>query len=191
MAARTSAYRPLATVFEAVTLGAVHHGPTHKNQPRARDGRPSTMQLMRRWRRKMLPTVIVAHWFIFCAGPEEDTAHMRILCARHEAVTRLVYESVKKVTTELPLADGAVVFLAWKETGCRWAAFLMIAVVAGEIQRLCAAVRAVLYRGRAMAKLFLEDMIHISEDVYARRNHRITYIMQLPMHDQRNAVLHF
>ena len=39
LAARTRAHTPLASACEAVPLGAVHHGPTHKNMLRARDGR--------------------------------------------------------------------------------------------------------------------------------------------------------
>ena len=46
LAARTRAHTPLASVCEAVPLGAVHHGPTHRNMLRARDGRLSTMQVM-------------------------------------------------------------------------------------------------------------------------------------------------
>ena len=48
--------------------------------------------------------------------------------------------------------------------------------------------RAASSRGPAKAKLFLEDMIQIGEDGYARRNHRLTHIMQLPMRDRRKAV---
>ena len=48
--------------------------------------------------------------------------------------------------------------------------------------------RAVSSRGPAKAKLFLEDMIQIGGDVYARRNHRLTKIMQLPLCDWRKAV---
>ena len=50
LAARTRAHTPLAGACEAMPLGAVHHGPTHRNMLRARDGRLSTMQVMRRWR---------------------------------------------------------------------------------------------------------------------------------------------
>ena len=34
-------------------------------------------------------------------------------------------------------------------------------------------------------------MVQIGEDVYARRNHRLTQIMQLPMQDRRRAVYAF
>ena len=44
--ARTKAHTPLAGACEAVPLGAVHHGPTHRNMLRARDGRLSTMKVM-------------------------------------------------------------------------------------------------------------------------------------------------
>ena len=43
LAARTRAHTPLAGACEAVPPGAVHHGPTHRNMLRARDGRLSTM----------------------------------------------------------------------------------------------------------------------------------------------------
>ena len=46
LAARTRAHTPLASACEAVPLGAVHHGPTHRNMLPARDGRLSTMQVM-------------------------------------------------------------------------------------------------------------------------------------------------
>ena len=53
LAARTRAHTPLAGACEAVPLGAVHNGPTHRNMLRARDGRLSTMQVMRRWRQNV------------------------------------------------------------------------------------------------------------------------------------------
>ena len=65
LAAHTRADTPLAGACEAVPLGAVHHGPTHRNMLRARDGRLSTMQVMRRWRRKLTRMAIPAHPCIF------------------------------------------------------------------------------------------------------------------------------
>ena len=59
----------------------------------------------------------------------------------------------------------------------------MSGVVPGETKRLFAAVRAALARGPAKAKPFLEDMMHTGEDGYARRNHRLPKIMQLPPGD--------
>ena len=50
-------------------------------------------------------------------------------------------------------------------------------------ERQFAAVRAASSRGPAKAKLFVEDMVQVGEDVYARKNHRLTQIMQLPMQD--------
>ena len=47
LAARTRAHTPLASACEAVPLGAVHKGPTHRNLLRACDGRLSTMQVIR------------------------------------------------------------------------------------------------------------------------------------------------
>ena len=112
LAVRTRAHTPLAGACEAVPLGAVLHGPTHRNLLRARDGRLSTMQVMRRWRQKITRTVIPAHSCIFCGGPEEDIGHMCLLCARDEAVAPLLCGSVEEFTAELPLADTAMEFLA-------------------------------------------------------------------------------
>ena len=120
LAARTRAHTPLAGACEAVPLRAVHHGPTHGNLLRARDGRLSTMQVMRRWRQKLTRAAVPAHPFIFCRGPEEDIGHMRLLCARDEEVARLLCGCVEEFTAELPLTYGAMEFLAWKEHGCRW-----------------------------------------------------------------------
>ena len=183
MAARNRAHTPLAGACEALPPGAVHHGPTHRNLLRARDGRLSTMQIMRRWRQKLTRTAIPAHPCIFCGGPEDDIGHMRLLCARDEAVARLLCGRMEEFTAELPLMDGAMKFLAWKEHGCRWTEYLMTGVVPGDLKRLFATVRAASPRGSAKAKLFTEDMIQIWEDVYARRNHRLTQIIQLPMQD--------
>ena len=188
LATRTRAHTPLAGAFEAVPLGAVHHGPTHRNVLRARDGCLSTMQSMRRWRQKITRTVIPAHPCVFCGGPEEDIRHMRLLCARDEVVARLLFGRVEEFTSEPPLTDRAMEFLSWKEHGCRWTESVMTGVVPGDLKRLFAAVRTPSSWGSAKAKLFMEDMIHIGEYVYARRNHRLTEIMQLPMQDRRRAV---
>ena len=75
----------------------------------ARDGRLSTTQVMRHWRQKMTRTVIPVHPCIFCGGPEEDTGHMRALCAWDEVVARLLCERVDEFTAEPPLggeSDG-------------------------------------------------------------------------------------
>ena len=98
---------------------------------------------------------------------------------------------VEEFAAELALTDRAVEFLAWKEHGCRWTESLMAGVVPGDLKRLFATVRAASSRGPAKAKLFVEDMIQIGEDAYARRNHRLTQIMQLPMQDRRRAVYVF
>ena len=89
LAARTRAHTPLASACEAVPLGAVHQGPRHRNMLRARDGRLSTMQVMRWWRQKLTRVAIPARPCIFCGGPEEDIGHMRLLCTRDEEVARL------------------------------------------------------------------------------------------------------
>ena len=191
LAARTRAHTPLASACEAVPLGTVHQGPTHRNMLRARDGRLSTMQVMRRWRHKLTRVAIPDHPFIFCGGPEEDIGHMRLLCTWDEEVERLLCRRVVKFTAELPLTDKAVEFMAWREHGCKWTDSLMAGVVPGDLKRLFAAVRAASSRGLAKAKLFVEDMVQVGEDVYARRNHRLTQIMQLPMQDQRRAVYAF
>ena len=172
-------------------LGAVHHGPTHRNMLRARDGGLSTMQVMQRWRQKLTRMAIPAHPCIFCGGPEEDIGHMRLLCARDEEVAGLLCRRVEEFTAELPLMDRAVEFVAWREHGCRWTESLMAGVVPGDLKRLLAAMRAASSRGPAKARLFVEDMVQIGEDVYARRNHRLTQIMQLPMQDRRRAVYAF
>ena len=67
----------------------------------------------------------------------------------------------------------------------------MAGVVPGDLKRQFAAVRAASSRGPAKAKLFMEDMVQVGEDVYARRNHRLSLIMQLPMQDRRRAVYAF
>ena len=167
LAARTRAHTPLASACEAVPLGAVHHGRTHGNMLRARDGRLSTMQVMRRWRQKLTRVAIPAHPCIFCGGPEEDIGHMRLLCARDEEVARLLCRRVEEFTAELPLRDRAVEFMAWREHGCKWTESLMAGVVPGDLKRLFAAVRAASSRGPAKAKLFVEEMIQVGENVYA------------------------
>ena len=67
----------------------------------------------------------------------------------------------------------------------------MAGVVSGDLKRQFAAVRAASSRGPAKAKLFVEDMVQVGEDMYARRNHRLAQIMQLPMQDRRRAVYAF
>ena len=62
LAARTRAHTPLASACAAVPLGAVHHGPTHRNMLRADYGRLSTMQVMRRWRQKLTCVSILDHF---------------------------------------------------------------------------------------------------------------------------------
>ena len=116
---------------------------------------------------------------------------MRLLCARDEEVAGLLFRRVEEFTAELPLTDRAVEFLAWREHGCRWTESQMAGFVPGDLKRLFAAVRAASSRGPAKAKLFVEDMVRVGEDVYARRNHRHTRIMQLPMQDRRRAVYAF
>ena len=141
-------------------FGAVHHGPTHRNLLRARAGHLSTMQVMRWWRQKITCTVIPAHLCSFCAGPEEGTGHMRILCARDEAVARLLSERVEEFTAELSLADRAMEFLAWKEHGCRWTESLMTGVRPGTqngSSRRCGAVITGLSEGQA---------VHVGHDPY-------------------------
>ena len=134
---------------------------------------------------------IPAHPCILCGGAEEDIGHMRLLCARDEAVARLLCGRVEESNAELPLTDKAMEFLAWKEHGCRMTQSLTTGVVPGDLKRLFAAVRASSSRGSLKAKLFMEDMVQIGEDVYARRNHRLTQIMQIPMQDRRKTVYAF
>ena len=116
---------------------------------------------------------------------------MHLLSARDEAVACLLCGSVEEFTAELPLTDEAMEFFAWKEHGCRLTESLMTGFVPGDLKRLFTVVRAASSRGSAKAKLFMEDMIQIGEDVHAQRNHRLTQIMQLPMQNQRRAVYAF
>ena len=116
---------------------------------------------------------------------------MRILCARDEAVARLLCEKVGEIYSELPLVDREMEFMSWKEHTCTWMESLMTRVVPRDLKRLFMTVRATSSRVPAKAKPFLEDMIQIGEDVYARRNHRLTEIMQLPMQDRRKGVYTF
>ena len=113
---------------------------------------------------------------------------MRLLC---EAVERFLCAKVEESIADLPLPDKAMEFMSWKEHGCRWTESLMTGVVPGELMRLFAAVRAASSRGPAKAKLFPEDMIHIGEDGYAARNHRLTQIVQVPMRDRRKRAYAF
>ena len=116
---------------------------------------------------------------------------MRILCDRVEAVAQLLCANVEEFAADLPLADKAMEYMSVKEHGWRWTESLMTGVVLGELKRLFAAMRAALSRGPEKAKLFLEDIIQIWEDGYARRNHRLTQIVQLPMRDRRKATYAF
>ena len=67
----------------------------------------------------------------------------------------------------------------------------MTGVIPGDLRGLFAVVRAAASRGTAKAKLFLEDRIHIGQDVYARRNHHLTQIMEPVMQDRRKAAYAF
>ena len=116
---------------------------------------------------------------------------MRLVCARDKEVAMLLCGRVEEFTAESPLTDRVVDFLACQEHGCRWTESLMAGVVPGDLKRLFATVRAESSTGPAKAKLFMDDMIQIGEDVYARRNHRLTLIVQLAMQDRRRAVYAF
>ena len=105
---------------------------------------------------------------------------MYILCRR-----------VEEFTAELLLTDRAVEFVAWREHGCRWTESLMAGVVPGDLKRQFAAVRAASSRGPAKAKILVEYMVQVAEDVYARRNHRPAQIVQLAMQDRRRPVYAF
>ena len=113
------------------------------------------------------------------------------LCARDEEVATLLCRRVEELTAELPLMHRAVEFMAWREHGCRWTESLMAGVIPGDLKRQFAAVRAASFQGPAKAKLFVEDMVQVGEDVYARKNHWLTQIMQLPMKDRRRAMYVF
>ena len=125
------------------------------------------------------------------SGPEEDTGLKGIMCARDEVVARLVCATVEEFTADVPLADKVIEFMSWKEHGCSSTQSLMTGVVPRDLKRLSLTVRAASSHGPAKPKLLVEDMIQIGEDVYARRNHRLTQIMQLPMRDWRKAAYAF
>ena len=129
LAARTRAHTPLAGAYEAVPLGAVHHGPIHRNLLRARDGRVSTMLVMWRWRQKIIRTVSRRIPVSFVEGPRRTLATCAYYVRQDEAVARLLCGRVEEFTAELPLADSAMEFLAWKEHGRRWTESLMTGVV--------------------------------------------------------------
>ena len=187
LAPRTRVHTPLAGACEVVPLGTVHHGPTHRELLRARDGRLPSMQVMRRRRQKVTCRVIPALPRIICGGPEEDTGHLRKLCERDKGATRLLCAKVEEFTADLPLGDRAMEFMSSKKHGCKWTESLLEGVVPVELKQLFATVRVASSRGPANAKLFVEDMIHIGEDGYRRRIHRLTKIMQLPPGDRRKA----
>ena len=153
LAARTWAHMLLAGACEVVPLGTVHHGPTHRDLLRARNGRLPTMQVMRRGRQKITRTVIPVLRCILCGGPEEDTGHMHMLCERDEVVARLLCAKVEEFVADLPLADRAMEFMSWKEHGCTWTESRMTGVVPGELKLLFAAVRAASSWGPAKAKI--------------------------------------
>ena len=134
LAARTRVPTPLASAFDAVPLGAVHHGRTQRKMLWAHDGCLPTMQVMRRWRQKLTRVAIPAHPCIFCAAPEEDIGHIRLLFALDEEVARLLCRLVEEFTAELPLTDRAVEFMAWREGGCRWTESLMVGVVPATLR---------------------------------------------------------
>ena len=184
----TTAHTLLAGACEVVPLGTVHHGPAHRDMLRARDGCLPTMQVMRRWRPKVTRRVIPALPCIFCGGAEQDTGHMRITCEWDQAVAR---SKVEEFTADLPLAGKAMEFMSSKEHRCKWTESLVPGVLPGDFRRLFAMVRAASSRDPAKAKLFLEALILLGEDGCARRNHRITRIMQLPPGDLRKATCSF
>ena len=94
LAARRRAHTPLASACEGVPLGTVHHGPTHRDLLRARDGRLPTMQVMRRWRRDVTRTGIPAQPCIFYRGPEEDGGqHAHHVCKGRSGGATHVYKS--------------------------------------------------------------------------------------------------
>ena len=128
---------------------------------------------------------------IFSGGPEEDTGHMGILCERDEGIARLLCTKVEEFTAHLPVVDTALDFMSWRERGRDGPESLLAGVVPSYLRRLFAMVRAASFRGPAKAKVLLEDMILRGEDGYARRNHLLLEIMQLPLGDQKRATYSF
>ena len=95
---------------------------------------------------------VAAHVCIFCRGPPEDTGLKGIMCARDEAVARLVCATVEEFTADLPLADKVIEFMSWKEHGCSSTQSLMTGVVPGDLKRLSLTVRAASSRGPCEAQ---------------------------------------
>ena len=110
---------------------------------------------------------------------------------RDEVVARLLCTKVETFTLDLPLADGAIKFMSLKEHGCKWTESLMAKMVPGDLRRLFAMARAASSPGPAKAKLLLERTILLGQDGYARRNHGVTRMMQLPPGDGRRATYSF
>ena len=65
----------------------------------------------------------------------------------------------------------------------------MTSILPRHLKRLFAAVGAASFWGLVKAKLFMENMIQIGDDVYAKRKHRLTQIMQLLLQDRRRACM--
>ena len=131
LAACSRDHTPLAGACRVVPLGTGHHGPTHRNLVRARDGCLATMQVMHQWRQSIARTVSPALQCIFYGGPKEDTGHWRILSERDEAGAWLFCAKVEEFTADMPLADKAMEFMSWKEHGCMSTESLMAVVVPG------------------------------------------------------------
>ena len=143
------------------------------------------MQVMRRRRQNVTRMGLPALRFIFCGGPGDATGDMRILCKRDEGVAWLLCTKVGDFIAHLQLADKANEFMSWKEHGCKWTESLMAIMVRRHLKGLFAMVGAVSFRAPAKVKLFVLQMIMPGEDGYARRNHRLIKIMQLPPGDRR------
>ena len=91
---------------------------------------------------------------------------MRIKCKWDELVARLLCAKVEEFTAHLPVANRAVEFISWKEARCKWTESPIAGVIPSVLQRLFATVQTATSRGRAKAKLFLEDIIVVGEDGY-------------------------
>ena len=108
---------------------------------------------------------------------------MRLLCARDRT-----WHNFCAGVWGSSLTNTVVEFLAWREHGCRWTESLLAGIIPGDLKRQFAALPAASSRGPAKAKLLVEDMVQVGEDVYARMNHRLTQIMQPPVQDRWRAL---
>ena len=103
---------------------------------------------------------------------------MRIMCGRDKTVAQILHAKLEEFTLTSRTE--------------RWSSRLQEDGVLDDKSR-AQGTQSALHGGEGptKAKRFLGDIIQIGEDVYARRNHRLTQIMQLQMCKRRKAVYAF